>query len=84
MIVRWIFLLVSINGLFANMASPKTGGSIQGDIILSKDVDVVAEKIWISVSKDFQGAKFDIEYSISNSNVMFCYFIFMLDIFYEF
>lgn len=65
--VKCLIYLLAINHcLFANMASPKTGGSIQGDVILSKDIDVISEKIWIAVSKNFHDAKFDIEYTLNN------------------
>jgi len=49
---------------FANMASPLTQGSMGSSPFISKYVDILDESILIILNKEFNGAKFIVEYHI--------------------
>jgi hypothetical protein len=51
---------------FANMASPIWQGTKSGTVFSSKDVDILKERIHVTINKDFQTANYKIEYFISS------------------
>jgi len=49
---------------FANMASPFTRGTIGSNAFSSADIDILREKIFVSIDSGFKTANYDIEYII--------------------
>lgn len=49
---------------FANMASPIRVGTLSGSAFSSRDIDILKEKIYLKVDKDFRTAFYRIEYFI--------------------
>ncbi len=51
---------------YANMSSPILRGSMLSSAYSSKDIDILKEKIVITISEDFDTAKYDVEYIIKS------------------
>ncbi len=60
------FLLLWIVSCMANMASPIRPGSYSSSAFCSRDIDILKEKIHVTINKDFKTASFVIEYLIRN------------------
>lgn len=62
-----IFLLAQL--CMANMASPIWKGTFSSSAFCSRDIDILKEKIHITIDKDFKTAAFVIEYYVRNDLV---------------
>lgn len=51
----------------ANMSSPLIEGTKTASAFSSKDIDILSEKIFVKIDKDFKTAKFTVEYVISSN-----------------
>lgn len=63
--ISLIFILIA-HFCFANMASPIWQGTKSGTVFSSKDVDILKERINVTIDKHFQTANYKIEYFISS------------------
>ncbi|MCW3070723.1 MAG: hypothetical protein JWO44_613 [Bacteroidetes bacterium] len=59
-----LFVIVISQSCFANMASPFTWGTIGSNAFSSADIDILREKILVSIDSGFNTAAYDIEYTI--------------------
>lgn len=57
-----IFIFIKIS--YANMASPIREGTKSADVFSSKDIDILKEKLSITINKEFTDANFTSEYFI--------------------
>ncbi|MGZ5243531.1 MAG: hypothetical protein ACXWDO_07835 [Bacteroidia bacterium] len=58
-----IFILLTKTG-YTNMASPVTEGTLSSSAFSSRDIDILKEKIHITVDKNFKTANYVVEYHI--------------------
>lgn len=52
----------------ANMASPIWNGTYSGSAFSSRDIDIIKEKIYLKLDKDFKSAFYQIEYIINTDS----------------
>ena len=62
-----VFLFVE-NLCFANMASPVTEGTFSSAAFSSRDINILKEKIHVTIDKDFKTALYKIEYFINTDS----------------
>lgn len=62
-----IFFVLLSNACFANMASPVQDGTILSSAFSSKNIDILAEKIWVKIARDLETASFLVEYRIQST-----------------
>jgi hypothetical protein len=63
----FLFILLISSGLssYANMASPFKKGTRAATVLTSKDIDILKEKLSITINKDFSTAYYIVEYTIN-------------------
>src|SRR5476649_1747711 len=61
-----ILFLVLISRLcFANMSSPYGEGTKVSSVFSSRNIDILSERIWVTVDRKFETAHYVVEYNIS-------------------
>lgn len=62
-----ILLLLWVQVAKANMSSPIREGTLISSAISSKNIDILSERIYVTIDPRFETAKFTVEYTIRNT-----------------